>query len=93
MEKIEIGILLNVSENEDSLSKIVEQRIEPLSVSYFLSKNETIYRARFINKELDSKFGEIEISYKEGFWPWLDDSSQNNIITNKVIEQLILNNI
>lgn len=94
MKTIEIKILFQTYENEDSFIKNDEERIETLSVSYFLNKDdETIYKVKFKDIGLDSKFGEIEIVNKKGFWDWLDNSSQINLIINKIVEQLILQNI
>lgn len=94
MKTIEIKILFEIYENENSFIKNDESRIETLSVSYFVNKDdETIYKIKFKDIGLDSKFGEIEVINKKGFWKWQDNSSQINLIKNKIIEQLMLQNI
>jgi hypothetical protein len=94
METTEIKILFETYENEDSFIKNDENSIETLFVSYFVNQDdETVYLLKFKDIGLDSKFGEIKIVNKNGFWEWLTNSSQINLIKNKIIEQLILQNI
>ena len=94
MNSTEIKILFEPFENEDSFINDDEKRIEKLNVTYFTNNDgETIYLIKFKDIGLDSKFGEIEIKNKNGFWEWLKDSSQLNSIKNKIVEQLMLQNI
>lgn len=94
MKTLEIRIPFLVYENENSFIKIDENRIETVSVNYFQSDdNKTIYKVKFKDIGLDSKFGEIEIVNRKGFWELMDNSNQRNLIINKIIEQLILQNI
>jgi hypothetical protein len=51
----------------------------------------TYYNSK--KNRLDSKFGEIKIVNKNGFWEWLTNTRQINLIKTKIIKQLILQNI
>lgn len=94
MSPIEIKIVYQEFENNTSFFKNAEKRIETLSVTYSQKNNKnTIYKVKFKDIGLDSKFGEIEIENNEGFWKKLDDSSQINIITNAITDQLIIQNV
>ncbi len=94
MNTTEIKILLETFENEDSFIKTEEERIETLTVTYHTNTDdETIYLVKFKDIGLDSKFGEIKIVNKNGFWEWLNNSNHLNSIKNKIVEQLMLKNI
>lgn len=94
MNSTEIKILFEPFENVNSFINHDEKRIEKLNVTYYRNNNsETICLVKFNDIGLDSKFGEIEIKNKNGFWEFLKDSSQLNKIKNKIVEQLMLHNI
>jgi hypothetical protein len=94
MKTIEIKIPFVVYENEDSFFKYNESRIETIFVTCIQNPHEeTIYKIRFKDIGLNTEFGEIEIVNKNGFFEWLDNTDQIKLIINKIIEQLILQNI
>ena len=94
MNAIDIYIQFEMHENDDLFFQKKEKKTELIEISHFqINPRETLYKARFKDISMHSKFGEININCKDGFWEFHRISNQKNIITNSIIEQLILLNI